>query len=108
MVMDCLVMMIKTALVSFWKSNFAFFSILFLGIFLTAALAQNPNGALRGEVQDASGARVSGAQVVVTSAASSLKREVSANDRGEFRIEGLLPGPYRLSVAAKGFAQATA
>ncbi|MGB8010744.1 MAG: carboxypeptidase regulatory-like domain-containing protein [Terriglobales bacterium] len=70
--------------------------------------AQNPNGALRGEVQDASAARVAGAQVIVRSAGSSIIREATANDGGEFRIEGLLPGSYRVTVTAKGFAQATA
>jgi Carboxypeptidase regulatory-like domain/TonB dependent receptor len=70
--------------------------------------AQNPNGALRGEVQDASGARVPGARVVVQSTGSSITREGVADDRGEFRIEGLLPGPYHVSVTAKGFAEATA
>ncbi len=71
-------------------------------------LAQIPSGTLRGEVQDASGARVAGAQVVVLSLGSAASREATANERGEFRIEGLLPGPYRLTVTAKGFAQATA
>ena len=70
--------------------------------------AQNPNGALRGEVQDASAARVAGARVVVRSTGSSITREAMANDRGEFRIEGLLPGSYRVTVTAKGFADATA
>jgi hypothetical protein len=70
--------------------------------------AQNSNGALRGEVQDASAARVAGARVVVQSTGSSITREVTANDRGEFRIEGLLPGSYRVTVTAKGFADATA
>ncbi len=70
--------------------------------------AQNPNGALRGEVQDASAARVAGARVVVQSTGSSITREAMANDRGEFRIEGLLPGSYRVTVTAKGFADATA
>ena len=70
--------------------------------------AQNPNGALRGEVQDASAARVAGARVVVQSTGSSITREATANDRGEFRIEGLLPGSYRVTVTAKGFAGATA
>src|ERR1035437_700615 len=68
--------------------------------------AQNPNGALRGEVQDASAARVPGARVVVQS--TGVAREAMANDRGEFRIEGLLPGSYRVTVTAKGFADATA
>ena len=70
--------------------------------------AQNPNGALRGEVQDASGARVAGARIIVKSTGSSITREASANDRGEFRIEGLLPGSYHVAVTAKGFAEATA
>lgn len=70
--------------------------------------AQNPNGALRGEVQDASAARVPGARIVVQSNGSSIVREAAANERGEFRIEGLLAGSYSVSVTAKGFAEATA
>jgi hypothetical protein len=73
-----------------------------------AGYAQNPNGALRGEVQDISGARVPSARVVVQSTGSSVTREATANDRGEFRIEGLLPGSYHVAVTAKGFAEATA
>ncbi len=70
--------------------------------------AQNPNGALRGEVQDASAARVVGARIVVQSNGSSIVREALANERGEFRMEGLLPGSYKVTVTAKGFAEATA
>ena len=47
-------------------------------------------------------------EVVVESNGSSIIREATANDRGEFRIEGLLPGSYRVTVTAKGFAEATA
>ena len=70
--------------------------------------AQNPNGALRGEVQDASAARVPHAQVTVESNTSSMTRQATADDRGEFRIDGLLPGSYRVTVTAKGFDQASA
>jgi hypothetical protein len=70
--------------------------------------AQNSNGALRGEVQDATAARVAGAQITLQSKGSSTAREAMANERGEFRIEGLLPGSYRVTVSAKGFAEATA
>ena len=72
------------------------------------AFAQNPNGSLRGEVQDQSGARVSSAQIAVTSADSSLRREATANERGEFRVEGLLPGSYHVAVTGKGFEEAAA
>jgi len=70
--------------------------------------AQNPNGALRGEVQDASAARVPHAQVIVESNTSSMTRQATADERGEFRIEGLLPGSYRVTVTAKDFNQASA
>ena len=70
--------------------------------------AQNPNGALRGEVQDASAARVPRARVVVESNTSSMTRQATADERGEFRIDGLLPGSYRVTVTAKGFDQASA
>jgi Carboxypeptidase regulatory-like domain/TonB dependent receptor len=70
--------------------------------------AQNPNGALRGEVQDVSAARVPHARVTVESNTSSMSRQATADDRGEFRIDGLLPGSYRVTVTAKGFDQASA
>ncbi len=91
--------------------NCAFLLPIFLLLFVSLSplmRAQNPNGTLRGEVQDASAARVPGARVIVQSSGSSIVREVAANERGEFRIEGLLPGSYRVTVTAQGFAQATA
>jgi Carboxypeptidase regulatory-like domain/TonB dependent receptor len=71
-----------------------------------ALSAQNPNGALRGEVEDTSGARIAGARITAQSAGSSLTREAVANERGEFRMEGLLPGRYRITASANGFADA--
>jgi hypothetical protein len=71
-------------------------------------LAQNPRGTLRGEVQDESGARIAGATIVVTSQGSGQSSTASSNARGEFRVEGLLPGPYQVKVSAKDFADATA
>jgi hypothetical protein len=73
-------------------------------VFLAAACyAQNPTGSLRGEVEDTSGARIAGAHITMQSTGSSLVREAMADARGEFRIEGLLPGSYHLVVGAKGF-----
>src|SRR5208283_2046847 len=87
------------------RATFVFFCLLWIS---AAVWAQNSNGALRGEVQDTSAARVAGARVVVRSLGSSITREAIANERGEFRIDGLLPGPYHVAVTAKGFAEATA
>jgi hypothetical protein len=91
-----------------WLICAAILMVFFLAFFPSLARAQNSNGTLRGEVQDASAARVAGARVVVQSTGSSITREAAANDRGEFRIEGLRPGSYRVTVTAKGFAEATA
>ena len=70
--------------------------------------AQNSNGSLRGEVEDATSARVVGARVAVQADGSSLSRAVTTNGRGEFRVDGLLPGTYRVVVTASHFAAATA
>jgi hypothetical protein len=70
--------------------------------------AQNPRGSLRGEVQDTSGGRVAGARVLAKSSGSGVERESVTNERGEFRIEGLLPGAYRVIVSAPGFSDAEA
>jgi hypothetical protein len=75
---------------------------------VSALFGQNPNGALRGEIHDATSARIAGAHIEVQSAGSSLSRDAVANDRGEFRIDGLLPGRYHMVVSAKGFAPAAA
>ena len=68
---------------------------------------QTANGSLRGEVQDANGRRVAAATVSVEARGSGWKREVKADDRGEFRVNDLLPGPYRVVVRAEGFAEAS-
>jgi hypothetical protein len=63
---------------------------------------------LRGAIQDASGARIPSAKIVLQSADSSLRREAASEDRGEFRLDDLVPGAYRITVSAPGFVQAQA
>ena len=82
--------------------------LLLYGAGAFVAPAQEFRGALRGIVQDASGARLPGAKIVVLPAQSLLLREASTDDRGEFRIEDLLPGTYHVIVTAKGFEEARA
>ena len=82
---------------------FLFVTLTFLPV---AWPAQNPRGALRGIVQDASGGRVPGANISVRAAESSLQREIASDARGEFRIDDLLPGTYGVRVQANGFADA--
>ncbi len=77
-------------------------------VLATALYGQNPRGSLRGTVQDVSGARIPSARIEVQSVDSSLRREASSEDRGEFRLDDLLPGAYRMTVSATGFAPAQA
>src|SRR5579863_1537026 len=84
-------------------------SAFFISLLLAAgAAAQNPRGSIRGTVQDPTGARIASAKVVLQAANSSLRRETISEDRGEFRLDDVLPGSYHLLVYAPGFAQAQA
>src|SRR6202795_3824680 len=69
--------------------------------------AQNPTGSLRGVVQDASRSRIPGATITAQAAESSIRREATADDRGEFRMGDLPPGTYHVVVIAKGFTEAS-
>ena len=84
-------------------------AVLLSAMIATSVLhAQNPRGSLRGTVQDASGARIPSANIVVKSLDSPLQREATSEDRGEFRLDDLHPGAYRMTVTAAGFAPAQA
>src|SRR5271154_5534958 len=85
------------------------FTLILSALLLTANLyAQNSRGSLRGTVQDATGARISSAKIVAQLSGSSIQREVASEDRGEFRLDDLLPGNYRVTITAAGFASAQA
>jgi hypothetical protein len=72
-----------------------------------ALRAQNATGSLLGEVQDASGARIKSANVVVTDNGSGVVHKATTDSRGQFRFPDLLPGNYRVAVTATGFAEAS-
>src|SRR5947209_5399742 len=84
------------------------FFALAAAVLWSQAHAQNPRGSLRGAVQDASGARIASARIIVKSADSSVQREAVTEDRGEFRLDDLVAGFYHITVSANGFAPANA
>ncbi|MGA7442263.1 MAG: carboxypeptidase regulatory-like domain-containing protein [Candidatus Sulfotelmatobacter sp.] len=91
------------------KSHRTALALSLLVSLLTANLyAQNPRGSLRGTVQDASGALIPSAKVTAQLSGSPTQREATSEDRGEFRLDDLLPGNYRVTVSAAGFAPAQA
>jgi hypothetical protein len=70
--------------------------------------AQTVTGAIRGVIEDPTSARVANARVDLERSGSSLSHHVTAGTRGEFRVEGLPPGSWRLKINAAGFATASA
>jgi Carboxypeptidase regulatory-like domain len=84
-------------------------SILVFLLISASICAQNPSGTLRGIVEDSTGARVASATIAVRlQGSSSFARNVSCDNRGEFRIDDLTPGTYNVTVSGHGFADATA
>jgi hypothetical protein len=71
-----------------------------------ACAAQDFEGSLLGTVNDPTGARVSGATIMLDSVASGSHRQVVSNPKGEFRINNLHPGDYRVTVTAVGLQEA--
>jgi hypothetical protein len=69
--------------------------------------AQNPTGSLRGLVQDTSHSRIPSARITARAAGLSIIREATSDDRGEFRIDDLVPGTFYVVVIAAGFAEAS-
>jgi hypothetical protein len=86
--------------------NGAHFGIVLAFVFVTClpAAAQSNYAVLGGGVFDPERRAVVGAGVELTSLNTSAIRRVSTNEQGIFQITGLLPGDYRLTITATGFA----
>ena len=77
---------------------------LFLLSASATALGQSNFASLSGTVSDPQQQVISGASVQLTSDSTQASRHAVTNDQGIFQITGLLPGQYKLSVQATGFA----
>lgn len=67
----------------------------------SAAAAQNVSFVAR--ATDPSGGAVSGAEVVLIHVGSGARRTGVTGDDGTLQLTGLMPGEYRLEIAAQGF-----
>ena len=77
-----------------------------LGLLLcgaVAAFAQTQSATVRGSIQDASGAVIPGAAVTIVNTDQNRPWTTESNATGEYLIQQLPPGPYRLEVVAEGF-----
>src|SRR5271170_8003773 len=83
-------------------------AVLVCSLFIFSAISwgQAFRGSIIGHVEDASGARVPNATIVVHARASALERTVKADNHGDFRVDDLPAGRYHVSVTAAGFAEA--
>jgi hypothetical protein len=64
--------------------------------------AQSHRGAIRGRVQDASGAVVVGAAVTAVNEATNEARATTSGDTGAFALAELAPGAWRVEIGAPG------
>ncbi len=88
------------------NSRFVAFVLAVLSVMALASLnmlGQDISGNIVGTVIDASGAAVVGAEVEATNVATNVVTRARTNGTGEYRIDNLLPGTYRVSVKAQGF-----
>lgn len=66
-------------------------------------IARAAGGSLAGTVTDPKGAVVVGATVIMTAPATGQKFTAVTDQQGRYKIEGLPPGVYTVSITAKGF-----
>ena len=66
-------------------------------------LGQATVSSIVGDVTDASGANIPGADIIVTNQGSGAIREVHADSRGAYSVTNLEPGTYRVSAKSAGF-----
>jgi len=75
-------------------------------VLLSAAQAQSTFGSIRGTVQVASGAVIPGALVTIHSLDENFDRQVTTNDSGDFVVENLKAGHYKVTVHHDGLSDA--
>jgi hypothetical protein len=74
-----------------------------LSLMSLSALAQSTAGRVLGSVTDQSGASVAGATVVITDTQRGTSRTLTTDSSGDYVAPDLIPGTYKIHVAAKGF-----
>ena len=96
--------MLKLIWTPVWKT----LSALIFVFFCASLHAQYDNGSLVGTIKDSSGAPIAGAQVTITSDATSLVTQAKTSGSGDYEVPSLKVGSYSISATATGFATAQA
>jgi hypothetical protein len=83
----------------------ALFTLMWLGLAVSVFAQQAGLGSITGVVQDASGAVIPGAKVVVANESKGITRNLETNAGGIFSAPSLVPtGGYSVKVESQGFA----
>ena len=72
-------------------------------ILLPSAYSQRYLGSIEGEVADATGARIPGAEITVEETSTHFKSTSKSNDSGAYNFPALNPGTYTVTMTATGF-----
>src|SRR6266481_5210576 len=78
-------------------------AVLFTLLLAVVANSQTFRGAINGTVTDPSGAAVAGATVKATESATGLDHSTNTSTEGQFSIQDIPLGFYKVSIAATGF-----
>jgi outer membrane receptor protein involved in Fe transport len=76
-------------------------------LFPLSALAQTTVSTIEGTIKDAQGSVISGAQIVVKSAAMGIERTATSDANGFYRVTALPAGNYSLTISHTGFSPRT-
>ncbi|MDQ3258457.1 MAG: carboxypeptidase regulatory-like domain-containing protein [Acidobacteriota bacterium] len=72
-------------------------------VFANAAAAQTVTGSLVGHIEDVNGGAIPGARIVVTDVDRGTKRDAVTNEEGNFSIDSVDPGVYRVEIEQANF-----
>ena len=78
-------------------------TLVILSCMTLVAQAQSTSAAISGFVTAKNDATVPNATVMITNIASGISTTAHTNDSGLYRISGLTPGTYRMTIQADGF-----
>ncbi len=74
-----------------------------LSAFPGTATAQTVTGSLVGHIEDINGSAIAGARIIVTEINRNTTREVMTNEEGNFSINSVDPGVYRIEIEQTNF-----
>lgn len=88
----------------FCRNKFVTAVLLMLASFMTA-MAQTNTTSLTGDIQDATGAAISGGAVILTNPETGLTQATESGNEGQFSFNQIPPGKYTVKVSAPGFSE---